>query len=91
MYYKKDELVIRSTSEKDIPILLKLIKELAEYEKLSQSVVSTEELLSNSLFGNEKSAKALIAEVDGKAAGMAIYFFNFSMGELARAEAFAAD
>ncbi len=78
MYYKKDQLVIRSASANDVPILLRLIKELAEYEKLSHSVIATEELLLNSLFGNDKSAEALIAELEGEAAGMAIFFYNFS-------------
>lgn len=78
MYYKHDNLIIRSAEPKDVSTLFALIKELAEYEKLSDSVIATEELLLNSLFGNGKSAKALIAELDGEAAGMAIYFYNFS-------------
>lgn len=78
MYYKKDNLVIRSAEPTDIPMLFTLIKELAEYEKLSHAVTASEELLWNSLFGNDKSAEALLAEVEGETAGIAIYFFNFS-------------
>lgn len=78
MYYQKNDLIIRSAESKDVSLLLTFIKELAEYEKLSQSVTANEELLFNSFFGNDKSAEALIAEFKNEPAGMAIYFYNFS-------------
>lgn len=78
MDYQKDDLIIRSAENKDVTNLLKLIKELAEYENLSHLVIADEILLSRSLFGKNSSVNALIAEFKGETAGMAIYFFNFS-------------
>jgi len=76
--YKKNNLIIRSADINDVPKLLTLVKELAEYEKLSHLVSATEELLSYSLFSENKTAHSLIAEFKGETAGMAIYLYNFS-------------
>ncbi len=73
-----DKLIIRETTEKDVPQIFKLIRELAEYEKLSDSVTADEELLKKSLFGQDKYAYVIFAEYEGKIAGQALYFFNFS-------------
>jgi GNAT superfamily N-acetyltransferase len=62
----------------DIPLLLVLIKELAEFEKLQQHVVATEAVLHQSMFGARVAAEAVIARVGGKPAGFALYFHNFS-------------
>jgi N-acetylglutamate synthase-like GNAT family acetyltransferase len=50
---------IRSATEDDVPLILALIKELAEYERLSHEVVATEEMLRDSLFGERRVAEAL--------------------------------
>lgn len=73
-----DKLIIRETTEKDVPQIFNLIRELAEYEKLSDSVTADEELLKKSLFGQDKYAYVVFAEYEGKIAGQALYFFNFS-------------
>jgi GNAT superfamily N-acetyltransferase len=62
----------------DVALLLCLIKELAEFEKLQQHVIATEAVLQQSLFGARPAAEAVIARVDGKPAGFALYFHNFS-------------
>ena len=72
-------LIIREAEEKDVPLIFSLIKELAEYEKLSGEVIATEEILRNSLFGNKRYAEVLLAEYEGKPAGQALFFHNFSM------------
>lgn len=69
---------IRIATQKDVPIILRLIKELAVFEKMSQEVIATEESLHKSLFGDRPYAHVLLAEVDGEAVGYALYFFNFS-------------
>ncbi len=71
-------LTIRATTINDVPVILELIKELAEYEKLSHEVKTTEDDLKNSLFGNKNYANAILAEYENKPVGMAIYFNNFS-------------
>ena len=69
---------IRETTEEDVPLILSLIRELAEYEKLSDEVVATEDGLRDSLFGERQYAEVLIAEHDGAPAGFALFFHNFS-------------
>lgn len=72
------DLVIREAAESDIPALLGLIHELAEYEKLTHVLAATEEMYKEALFGERPVAEALMAFVDGKAVGYAIFFRNFS-------------
>ena len=69
---------IRGATEEDVPLVLSLIRELVEYEKLSHEVVATEEGLRDSLFGERRYAEVLIAEQDGTPAGFALFFHNFS-------------
>ena len=69
---------VREASEGDVPLILSLIRELAEYEKLSDEVVATEDELRDSLFGERRHAEVLIAERDGAPAGFALFFHNFS-------------
>ena len=69
---------IRQAVEKDIPLVLHFIQELAEYEKLSDIVVADEKVLRESMFGEDSNTKALLAFYEGEPAGFAVYFFNFS-------------
>ena len=77
MRENKNNLVIRNAKEEDVSTLLSLIKEIAEYEKMSDQVIATEETLVESIFKNNR-ANALILEVDNKEIGYCIYFYNFS-------------
>ena len=72
------EIEIRSATEEDVPLLLRFIKELAEYERLAHEVVATEEDLRGSLFGEFRVAEALLAYLGEKPAGFALFFHNFS-------------
>jgi GNAT superfamily N-acetyltransferase len=69
---------IRPATEDDVPIILSLIRELAEYERLSHEVVATEGLLRESLFGERRDAEVLIACCKGAPAGFALFFHSFS-------------
>ena len=69
---------IREAVETDIPLVLHFIKELAEYEKLSDIVEADEELLRESMFGEDSNTMALLAFQDGEPVGFAVYFYNFS-------------
>jgi GNAT superfamily N-acetyltransferase len=72
-------LVIRPATGADAPLILTLIKELAEYERLSHEVTADEETLRRNLFGEgSRGAEAVIAEHDGEPAGFALFFHNFS-------------
>ena len=68
---------IRFADRADLPLILELIRELAEYERLADEVVATHELLSEWLFEKEK-AEALIGELDGRPVAFAVFFHNFS-------------
>ena len=69
---------IRPATEKDTPVILSLIKELAEYEHLSHEVIATEDDIRDSLFSERPFAQALIGENEGIAVSFALYFYNFS-------------
>lgn len=71
------QMSIRPATENDTKIILNFIKELAEYEQLLHQVTATEKELHEQLFV-KKYAEVLIGEVDGKAAGFALFFHNFS-------------
>jgi GNAT superfamily N-acetyltransferase len=70
--------VIRIATADDVPVILELIRGLAEYEKLAHEVVATEADLRRTLFGNRTVAEVLIAEVDDAPAGFALFFHNYS-------------
>ena len=72
------EFEIRITTEADVPIILSLIRELAEYEREPNAVVATEAGLRDVLFGEKRSAEVLLALESGEAVGFAVYFYNFS-------------
>ncbi|HEX7046201.1 MAG TPA: GNAT family N-acetyltransferase [Gammaproteobacteria bacterium] len=71
-------LKLRSASAADIPLILQLIRELAEYEKLAHEVVATEKQLHENLFGAQPQAEVVIAEWNDERAGFALFFHNFS-------------
>ena len=67
----------RSTPE-DVPVILFLIKELADYERLTDQVVATEADIARSLFSDRPVAEAVIGRYDGEPAGFALFFQSFS-------------
>lgn len=71
-------IVIRDADEDDVALLLRLIKHLADYEKLSHEVTTDEALLHRNLFSPSPLAYAVIAECDDEPVGFALYFYNFS-------------
>ena len=75
---KNSELQISRASAEDLGTILSLIRELAEYERAPNDVVTTEAGLREVLFGDEPSAHVLIARENDGAVGFAVYFFNFS-------------
>jgi GNAT superfamily N-acetyltransferase len=69
---------ITAATEADVPLILELIRGLAIYEKLEDQMIATEAILHDSLFSQSNGAECVIARVDGRAAGFALYFHNFS-------------
>ena len=68
---------IRYAEEKDAALILEFIRALAEYEKMSDEVVATEELLQEWVF-EKKKAEVIFAVEDGVEVGFALFFHNFS-------------
>ncbi len=71
-------IAIRPAVREDTGRILAFIRELAEYEQLAHEAVADEAGLARQLFGDTPRAEVLIAEVDGEAAGFALFFRNFS-------------
>jgi GNAT superfamily N-acetyltransferase len=72
------ELRIEKAVPDDVPLILNFVRQLAEYEKLADSVAATEERLRETLFGPDPSAHAVLAYNNDDPVGFAIYFFNYS-------------
>ncbi len=69
---------IEPATERDTPLILRFIRELAAYEELSHEVTTTEESLRTSLFGPDRVAHAVLAYSGSEPAGFAVFFFSFS-------------
>ena len=72
------QFLIRPATRADTGELMRLIGALAEYEKLSHMFVGTEAMLAESLFGPRPVCEALIAEIDGRSVGFALFFSSYS-------------
>jgi GNAT superfamily N-acetyltransferase len=71
-------LTLADATPQDVPALLAMITELADFERLAHEVVATEASLADGLFGPRAVAGTVIARIDGEVAGFALYFGNFS-------------
>ena len=69
---------VRPAVPDDVPLVVRFIRGLAEYEKLLHECHATEERVRESLFGARPDAEVVIAEVDGAPAGFALFFHNYS-------------
>ena len=74
----EERFLIRPATRADVGELLRLIRELAIYEKLEHMAVGTPAALERHLFGERPACEALVAEVGGRAVGFALYFTTFS-------------
>jgi GNAT superfamily N-acetyltransferase len=69
---------LRAATREDVPLILALIRELAEYEREPDAVQADAATLAANLFGERPGAEVVIAEADGRPAGFALFFHNFS-------------
>ncbi len=74
----EQDTLIRAARKQDVPALLEMFRELAEFEHLEDQLQVTDERLATALFGAHPCAEALIAESGGRVAGYAVYFPTFS-------------
>ena len=70
--------LIRPATGDDVPALHAMIRELADFERLTHEVTGTEQNLHRALFGEHPAAEALVACVGDEAAGFALFFTSFS-------------
>lgn len=71
-------LSLRLATANDVPQILSFIRQLADYEKLLDMVVADEAKLAATLFGDKAYAEVVIADYQGKPAGFALFFHNYS-------------
>jgi GNAT superfamily N-acetyltransferase len=71
-------ILLRPATPADVALILALIGELAEYEKLAHEAVADAASLERDLFGERRHAEVLIAEANGEPAGFALFFHNYS-------------
>jgi GNAT superfamily N-acetyltransferase len=69
---------VRAATPQDVPDILRLIRELAIYEREPDAVATTEEDLHTWLFGPDPLASVLVAELRGRAVGIALWFRTYS-------------
>ncbi len=70
--------ILRAATPADVPDVLRLIRGLADYERLLHEVVMTESELHTALFGRHPLAYAQLAEAEGKTVGLALWYHTFS-------------
>ncbi|MEO3474154.1 GNAT family N-acetyltransferase [Roseomonas sp. CAU 1739] len=71
-------LAVRDATPADVPTIARFVRALAEYEKLAHEVTGTEADYHAAIFSSPPRAGCLIADIDGEAAGMALYHWTFS-------------
>jgi GNAT superfamily N-acetyltransferase len=69
---------IEPATDADVPLIFALIRQLADYERLSHMVSGSEDMLRENLFGARPSCECVIARRDGRAVGFALFFTTFS-------------
>ena len=69
---------LRMATPGDVPTILRCIRALAEYERLLDECIATEELLRESLFGDHPAAEVVLAFDGGEVAGYALWFRSYS-------------
>ena len=71
-------IVISPATEEDLPVILRFIEDLAEYERLRSSCVATIDKLRNTLFMSPPAAEVVIARIDDEPVGFALFFHSYS-------------
>ncbi|HPA51378.1 MAG TPA: GNAT family N-acetyltransferase [Thermoanaerobaculia bacterium] len=72
------EISIRPARREDVPVVARLIRDLADYERLAHECFADEAALETHVFGPRPYVEVLLAEVDGAPAGFALFFHSYS-------------
>lgn len=71
-------MTLRAATAADVPVILALIRGLAEYERMADQAVATEDGLRQALFGDRPFAEVVLADEGARTVGFALFFHNFS-------------
>ena len=74
----KPDMVLRDATRQDLPTVLRLVRGLADYEKLAHEAVATEADFDLALFGPQPKIHAILVDMRGKPIALAMWFYNFS-------------
>jgi GNAT superfamily N-acetyltransferase len=69
---------LRPATIDDVPLILSFIRQLAAYERLTDEVVATEEILQKTLFGDRPVAEVILGYYDNEPVSFALFFHNYS-------------
>jgi GNAT superfamily N-acetyltransferase len=72
------EISLRPARREDVPVVARLIHDLADYERLADECFADESALEEHLFGSRPYVEVILAEVDGAPAGFALFFHSYS-------------
>lgn len=72
------EISLRPARREDVPVVARLIRDLAEYERLAHECFADASALEEHLFGTRPFVEVILAEVDGAPAGFALFFHSYS-------------
>lgn len=72
------EITIRTATAKDVPAMMALVRELAEFEQAPDEVANTEAKMIEEGFGQNPAFQAIVTEVDDKVVGMSVFYYSYS-------------
>ncbi|MBP7675303.1 MAG: GNAT family N-acetyltransferase [Thermoanaerobaculia bacterium] len=72
------EISLRPARREDVPVVARLIRDLADYERLADECFADASALEEHLFGARPYVEVILAEVDGAPAGFALFFHSYS-------------
>ena len=70
---------VRKAVQQDSPTILHFMRELAKYERADHEIIATESTIESLVFAESSVVNVIIAEVQTKAVGFAVYYFNYSV------------
>lgn len=72
------EITIRTATAKDVPAMMTLVRELAEFEKAPDEVANTNAKMTEEGFGQNPAFQAIVAEVGNSVIGMSVFYYSYS-------------
>jgi GNAT superfamily N-acetyltransferase len=74
----RPDVILRPATQADVPVVMRLIRGLADFESMSQELTATETDVGEALSGSNPYIQAVLAEVDGASVGLALFYYTFN-------------